>query len=84
VRLTLKTEDGPLVYVTYRGIRHGPADVMARIARGELVEAHEYYLRNAMFFETGAGRYEWLNRIIAVGIGRRTPEAAIYEVYEIL
>ena len=84
VRLTLETEDGAKIYVTYRGIRHGPAQVMARIARGEHVEPHEYYLRNAMFFETGAAKYDWLNRIIAVGVGRRTPEAAIYEVYEIL
>jgi len=84
VRLTLKTDDGPLLYVTYRGIRHGPAEVMARIADGEMVGAHEYYLRNAMFFETGAEKYDWLNRIIGVGIGRRTPQAAIYEVYEVL
>ena len=42
------------------------------------------YLRNAIFFETGAAGYDWLNRIIAVGIGRRTPEAAIYEVHQIL
>jgi hypothetical protein len=49
-----------------------------------MVGAHEYYLRNAMFFETGAEKYDWLNRIIGVGIGRRTPQAAIYEVYEVL
>jgi hypothetical protein len=84
VRLTLKTDDDAYLYVTYRGIRHGPAAVMARIARGEPVEADEYYLRNAMFFETGAAKYHWLNRIIAVGIGWRTPEAAIYEVHQIL
>jgi len=84
VRLTLKTDDGACLLVTYRGIRHGPADVMARIARGEPVDPHEYYLRNAIFFETGAARYDWMNRIIAVGIGRRTPEAAIYEVHQIL
>ena len=57
---------------------------MARIAQGEMVGPDEYYLRNAMFFETGVGKYDWLNRIIAIGVGRRTPEAAIYEVYEIL
>ena len=84
VRLTLKTEDDAYIYITYRGIRHGPDAIMARIARGEMVDAHEYYLRNAIFFETGASKYDWLNRIIAVGLGTRAPEAAIYEVYEIL
>ena len=84
VRLTLKTEDGACLFVAYRGIRHGAADVMARIARGEMVEPHAYYLRTAIFFETGAGKYDWLNRIVAVGVGRRAPDAAIYEVHQIL
>jgi hypothetical protein len=84
VRLTLRTDDGALIHVTYRGIRHGPPEVMARIARGEPVAPDQYYLRNAPCFETSAERYDWLNRIVAVGIGRREPDAAVYEVYEIL
>lgn len=84
VRLTLRTDDGALIHVAYRGVRHGPPEVMARIARGEPVEPDEYYLRNAPFFETSAARYDWLNRIVAVGVGRREPGAAVYEVYEIL
>ena len=84
VRLTLKTDDGAIIFVTYRGLRHGPADVMARIAGGENVGADEYYLRNAIFFETGSKRYAWLNRCIAVGVGQREPGAAVYQVHEIL
>lgn len=84
VRLTVKTDDDALILITYRGIRHGPAEVMARIAAGENVSADEYYLRSAPFFETGAEKYDWLNRILAVGIGRREPDAAIYDIYEIL
>jgi hypothetical protein len=84
VRLTLRTDDGALIHVTYRGIRHGPPEVMARIARNEPVGPDEYYLRNAPFFETASPRYDWLNRIVAVGVGRREPGAAVYEVYEVL
>jgi len=84
VRLTVETDDGALIHIFYRGIRHGPPDVMDRIARGEHVAPEEYYLRNAPFFETGAPRYDWLNRIVAVGIGRREPDCAAYEIYEIL
>lgn len=84
VRLTLKTDDGALIYVVYRGVRHGPTPVMQRILRGEPVEPNEYYLRNAPFFETGAAKYDWLNRIVSVGIGRREPGLAIYDVYEVL
>ena len=84
VRMTLKTDDGAFVFVTYRGLRHGPAEVMERIARNEDVRPDEYYQRNAMFFETAAPNYDWLNRIIAVGTSRRVPGKMIYEVYEVL
>src|SRR5438067_12445575 len=39
VRITLKTHDGAFIYVRYAGMRHGPSEVMARLARGEAVEA---------------------------------------------
>lgn len=84
VRLTLKTDDHAVIYVTYRGVRHGPKDVMEKIARGETVSPDSYYLRSAPFFETSAARYDWLNRIVSVGIGRREPTAAVYEIYEVL
>lgn len=84
VRLTVRTDDDAVIHIAYRGIRHGPADVMARIAQGEQVPPDQYYLRSAPFFETGAHRYEWLNRIVTVGVGRREPDAAVYEIFEIL
>jgi len=43
VRLTLETDDQQLIYMTYRGMRHGPADVMARVNRGEPVDPSAYY-----------------------------------------
>jgi hypothetical protein len=84
VRLTLETDDGALIFVSYRGVRHGSPEAMAAIARGETPDPSSYYLRNAPFFETAAPKYDWLNRIVAVGVGRRTPTQAIYEVHEIL
>jgi len=84
VRLTLETDDGALIYMSYRGVRHGSAEVSARLARGESVLPDEYYLRTAPFFETGAARYAWLNSIVAVGVGERLPNGAAYEVFEIL
>ena len=84
VRLIVQTDDGALIFVTYRGIRHGPPEVMRRIADGEDVPPAEYYLRSTPYFETGAARYDWLNRIVAVGVGRREPSAAVYEIHRIL
>jgi hypothetical protein len=84
VRLTLQTDDGALVYMTYRGVRHGPADVIARLNRGEAVDPSSYYFRTTPVFETASARYEWLNRIVAVATGRRESSGPIYEVYEVL
>lgn len=84
VRLILRTEDGALIVMTYRGVRHAPQEVTARMARGESVLGSDYYLRTAPFFETSSPKYEWLNKIVSIGIGERGPNAVSYEVFEIL
>jgi len=84
VRLTLKTDDGELIGMTYRGFRHGPAPVIERLNRGDAVDASEYYFRTAAFFETSAAKYGWLNRIVAVATGHRPPAGVLYEVFEVL
>lgn len=71
VRVTLETEDEALVYVTYRGILHNPPE-------------DDLYWRVTPYFETAAESYDWLNRIVAVGVGRRQPGQAAYWFYRIL
>ena len=84
VRILLRTDDGEHIYMAYRGLRHGPAEVMARIAAGEVVDPASYYFRIAPVFETASKKYEWLNKIVAVGTGRREPAGPIYTVEEVL
>lgn len=84
VRLVLKTDDEALIGMTYRGIRHGSPDILVRIDRGEAVDPTTYYFRTAPFFETAAPKYDWLNRLIAVGIGHRAAEGPIYSLFELL
>ena len=84
VRLVMRTDDGDLIGMTYRGLRHGPPEVIARITAGEQVEAGSYYFRINPMFETASEKYGWLNRILAVGIGHRVKEGPIYNVFEIL
>ena len=84
VRLVLKTVDDALIYMHYTGVRYGSQAVMDRIAAGESVDPAEYYLRNTPYFETASPKYHWLNRIVSVGVGRRMPDHAAYEVFEIL
>jgi uncharacterized protein DUF3237 len=84
VRLVLKTDDQALIGMTYRGIRHGPPDILARIDRGEAVDPATYYFRIAAFFETPAPKYDWLNGVLAIGIGHRTSQGPIYNLFELL
>ncbi len=82
-RYTLETSDGALIYVRNRGYRHGPADVLRRLAAGENVDPSLYYMRTTPRFETGDARYAWLNRIICVACGARKAASVELEVFEI-
>jgi hypothetical protein len=85
VRVTLKTEDGVTIFMRGLGIRSGSQEVMARIAKGEIVPSNEYYFRESMTFEAPqSGGYEWLNRIIAIGHGERRPDSVHLSVYEVI
>jgi hypothetical protein len=84
VRMLLKTDDGAMVLMTYRGVRHASDEVNARIARGEPVSGADYYLRTVPFFETSSPKYAWINKIVSVGVGERRGDAVVYEVFEIL
>ena len=83
-RLALQTDDGALIYLAYRGVRYGSVEVMRRIEANEPVGDDEYYLRSVPTFETASPVYDWLNRLIAVGVGRRMPNAVAYTFHEIL
>ncbi len=82
-RYTLETSDGVLVYVRHEARRHGPPEVMRRLARGETVDPASYYMRGAMRFEAGRGGYDWLNRVLCVTTGERRAASVHLEVYEV-
>ena len=80
-RYTLECHDGALIYVATRGCRRGPREVLERLARGEAVDASEYYFRVSIQYETSAARYEWLNWVVAVASALRLPDQVVYDAY---
>jgi len=84
LRLTLETDDGALVQMTSFGLRHGPPEVIAALARGEYVESASYYFRTLPRFETGHSQYAFLNRLLAVSTAVRRPQGPVYTIHEIL
>ena len=82
-RYTLETADGALIYVNNKGYRHGPKEVIERLARGEDVDPALYYMRATPWFETSAPAYAWLNRAICVCTGARRAAGVELDVYEV-
>jgi uncharacterized protein DUF3237 len=81
LRYSLQTDDGGLLYVQARGVRHGPPEVLARLGRGEDVAASEYTFRTTTQIETSAPGLEWLNDGVFVAVGGRQPSGVVYDVY---
>ena len=84
LRFTLETDDGALIHMASFGLRHGPPEVLAALARGESVDPASYYFRTTPRFETAHPRYAFLNRLLAVASGDRRAGGPIYTIDEIL
>ena len=84
VRVCLETKEGAKILMTYRGVRRGTPEAMERFAKSLPVDPDTYYQRSLILFETAARPYAWLNKLVAVGVGRREPQATSYDVFEIL
>ncbi len=67
VRATLKTDDDELIYMEYSG--------RIDLTTGKVV--------SAPLFQTGAEKYDWMNRIQAVGVGQNGPDSLVYEMYQV-
>jgi len=81
---TIETSTGGQILVNSEGLRHGPPEVMERLARDETVDPALYYFRAFMRFETADPATSFLNRILAVGYGARENKAVRIEVHEVL
>lgn len=81
IRYTLQTDDGDLLDVRSRSVRHGSAEVLARLGRGEEVDPSEYTFRAATQIETGAPALGWLNKGVFISVAGREAAGVIYETY---
>jgi hypothetical protein len=60
------------------------AEAAIKAISGQSIDSSKYYFRVAAVIETGSKRYDWLNRIVAVGVGNLTPVGAEYKIYTVL
>jgi len=83
-RYAIKEASGAVVQVLSQGYRHGPPEVMARLARGEDVDPASYFFRTTMRFETGASGLAWLNKTIAVASAERKARRVEVKAWRLL
>jgi len=80
-RYALRLNDGALVHVVNRGLRHAAPEDVERLLRGEAVPPERVYFRTAPCFETAAPAHAWLRRRLFVGLGERQPAAVIVRIF---
>ena len=70
VRITLETDDGELIYMSYTGI----------ISTG----AGGLYWRVRPIFHTASEKYDWLNHTVFVGKNKQVAGKVAYDIFRIL
>ena len=83
-RYTLQCDDGALIDVDNRGMRHGPAEAMERLRRGEEVDPALMYFRAIPRFETASESCLWLTRYVFECDGIRRPGEVALTFYQVL
>ena len=83
-RLILETDDNHEICMAWKGLRHGPKEVMDRLYRGEIVDPGAYYFRATPYFETSSEKYGWLNGICSIASGSLSANARTLDVYQVL
>src|SRR5262245_28378977 len=79
----IRADDGGLIEVQSDGMRHGPPEVMARLARGDDVPREAYFFRTLMRFQTGTPAWSHLNKVMALAVGQRLANLVVLDVYRI-
>ena len=82
-RYAFRTDDGAVIEIRNFGYRHGPADVMQKVAAGEDVDPSQYYMRTHARLETGHPDYQWVNNTLFVGVGGRLKSSVMLSLYAV-
>ncbi|MBU1361239.1 MAG: DUF3237 domain-containing protein [Gammaproteobacteria bacterium] len=83
-RYGLETDAGDLIYVQNRAIRAAPADVMAKLMRGEPVDPAQIYFRCSPSLETTSPALRWVCERMFVGAGVRHPAQVVMRFFTLL
>ncbi len=69
VRITLETDDGAIIFMSYTGV----------VSRGDT----GLYWRVRPIFQTASEKYDWLNHVVCVGKNKQVPGKVAYAIFGI-
>ena len=70
VRITLETDDGEFIYMSYTGIVRSGEDGL--------------YWRVRPVFHTASEEYDWINHVVSIGKSKQVPGKVAYDIFGIL
>lgn len=79
----IRTGDGALIEVQSDGLRHGPPEVMARLARGEAVPPQDYFFRTLLRLTTGHPAWLHVNKLMVLAVGQRERSRVTLDLWRI-
>ena len=82
-RYAFETDSGALIEIQNYGFRHGPEDVIRKLADGEDCPPEHYYMRTSARLETGHPDYSWVNRMIFIGTGARKKSTVLMTLFTV-
>lgn len=82
-RYVVETDGGDRIFVMNRAVRSAPAEVTAKLVRGEVVDPALVYFRCAPVFETASASLAWINERIFIGTGVRHPDRVEIGVFAV-
>jgi hypothetical protein len=87
-RVTLKTDDGAIIHMSYGGRINVPPELLTDVRNPDkrhLIDPSLYYFRSTPVFETGATNYFWLNNIVSIGSGKLGQGRSVsYDIFRVL
>jgi Protein of unknown function (DUF3237) len=82
-RYLIELDSGERIYVLNRAIRRGPAELIAKLVRGEPVDPALIYFRCAPSFEVSSTKLAWMTQSLFVGTGARYPDRVEISLFRV-
>ena len=83
VRATVETNDGALIYMSYRGYLTNVPNLLPRWSQGEEIPRGEYYFAATPYYESSDARYAWLQQTVVVAVGELIRGGVRYNVFAV-